>query len=43
VRNKPPWLLAFEQRLAAQLLRAPNLAPALKLLVVVPLLLLALR
>jgi CDP-diacylglycerol---serine O-phosphatidyltransferase len=40
---KPPWLLAFEQRLCAWLLPRPHLAPALKLLVVVPLLLLALR
>lgn len=40
---KPPWLLAFEARLTEQLLRWPHLAPVLKLLVVVPLLLLALR
>jgi CDP-diacylglycerol--serine O-phosphatidyltransferase len=40
---KPPWLLAFEERLAERLLAWPHLAPALKLLVVVPLLLLALR
>jgi CDP-diacylglycerol--serine O-phosphatidyltransferase len=40
---KPSWLLAFEERLTDRLLVRPHLAPALKLLVVVPLLLLALR
>lgn len=40
---KPPWLLAFEQRLTNRLSLWPHLAPTLKLLVVVPLLSLALR
>ncbi|MEM9461033.1 MAG: CDP-alcohol phosphatidyltransferase family protein [Myxococcota bacterium] len=40
---KPLWLLAFEQRLSARLGRHPHVAPLFKLVVVVPLLLLALR
>jgi CDP-diacylglycerol--serine O-phosphatidyltransferase len=40
---KPPWLVALEERITARLLVRPHLVPALKLLVVVPLLLLALR
>lgn len=40
---KPPWLLALEQRLTERLVQRPVVVPAIKLLVVVPLLLLALR
>ncbi|MCX4240126.1 CDP-alcohol phosphatidyltransferase family protein [Paraliomyxa miuraensis] len=41
--EKPSWLLAFEQRLTERLLRRPTVVPAIKLVVVVPLLLLVLR
>lgn len=40
---KPPWLLALEQRLTERLLRVPAIVPAIKLVVVVPLLALVLR